>query len=136
VRAARALRSIAAADLLPTVDADGSFGARAPSSNAVSLSAKGVHDVYQGGFDASWELDLFGGIRRGVEAADATSVRPRRICTTRSSVSSPKVARNYVSYRGASKSSPSRGTNVDSQNSTLKLTRKRFDAGPDERARR
>ena len=29
------------------------------------------NDVYQAGFDASWELDVFGGTRRGVEAADA-----------------------------------------------------------------
>jgi len=28
--------------------------------------------VYQAGFDAAWELDLFGGIRRNVEAVTAT----------------------------------------------------------------
>ena len=47
---------------------------------ASSLRRRGVvstrsvgtsHDLYQAGFDASWELDIFGGVRRSIEAAGA-----------------------------------------------------------------
>ncbi len=57
-------------------------------------------DLYQAGFDASWELDVFGAVRRSVEAADAgleASMEDRRSVLV--SVLA-EVARNYVELRG------------------------------------
>ena len=31
-----------------------------------------IRTFHQNGFDANWEIDVFGGVRRSVEAADAT----------------------------------------------------------------
>jgi NodT family efflux transporter outer membrane factor (OMF) lipoprotein len=64
VREARARRGISSAGLFPTVDASGS--ARRSSGTEGT-----ERDLYSIGFDAGWELDLFGGVRRSVEAAGA-----------------------------------------------------------------
>jgi outer membrane protein, multidrug efflux system len=44
-----------------------------PSTQALITSLEQPVNIYQLGFDASWELDLFGKVRRSVEAADAQS---------------------------------------------------------------
>ena len=44
----------------------------APSSGGSFGIGNQVINIFQSGFDAQWELDFFGGIRRAVEAADAT----------------------------------------------------------------
>ena len=74
IRQARAMLRIAGADELPTVDVRGSFS-RIESSSTTYEAGRGLlmepHNLYQAGFDASWELDLFGGTRRRIEAARA-----------------------------------------------------------------
>ncbi|MDR2871519.1 MAG: efflux transporter outer membrane subunit [Xanthomonadaceae bacterium] len=56
-------------------------------------------DLYQGGFDASWELDLWGRIRRSIEAADAAiDVQAALLDQARLSITS-EVARNYFELR-------------------------------------
>ena len=69
VRAARAEREMAQADRLPTLDANAS-ASRTHSSGKTGLG--GTSRQYANSLDASWELDLFGGKRRAVEAAEAT----------------------------------------------------------------
>jgi NodT family efflux transporter outer membrane factor (OMF) lipoprotein len=69
VREARARRGSAAADLAPAVSASAS-AARTKSS--AESSAGATADLFRTGLDASWEIDLFGGTRRAVEAAAAT----------------------------------------------------------------
>jgi NodT family efflux transporter outer membrane factor (OMF) lipoprotein len=69
VRQARARLGISAADKYPSV---GSSGAATRSRGSENTGGSGSErDVYRAGFDAGWELDLFGGVRRGVEAAEA-----------------------------------------------------------------
>jgi NodT family efflux transporter outer membrane factor (OMF) lipoprotein len=70
LRQARAEREQIASASGPTVSAGGSGEARR-SSKALSSQAGGQSRTWQLGFDASWELDLFGGTRRAIEAADA-----------------------------------------------------------------
>ena len=50
-------------------------GSTSASTQALISSIERPVNIYQLGFDASWELDLFGKVRRGVEAADAQSVQ-------------------------------------------------------------
>jgi NodT family efflux transporter outer membrane factor (OMF) lipoprotein len=66
---ARSRRVIAGSARFPTLDAKGSV-----IRNEFSQTGRMPFEtstVYAGGFDAAWELDLFGGLRRQVEAADA-----------------------------------------------------------------
>jgi len=68
VREARALRGINEAALLPTLDGNAS------ASNSRSIIPNGTAiegELYTVGFDAGWELDIFGGKHRAVEAARA-----------------------------------------------------------------
>lgn len=68
VREARALRGVSKAALFPTLDA----GADASRSRTSSASSTGViTSLYSAGFDAGWELDIFGGRQRAVEASQA-----------------------------------------------------------------
>jgi len=68
VREARARLGISRAGLLPEVDAGGAYRRFRNSDNA---GAPGEGDFYTAGFDASWELDLFGRRRRAIEAAQS-----------------------------------------------------------------
>jgi multidrug efflux system outer membrane protein len=133
IRAERALRSVAAADLFPTVNAEGAYNRLRSSPNALGAQRGGtngqVENLYQAGFDASWELDLFGGIRRGVEAADAdvgAAVEDLRDVLVSLL---GEVASQYVSYRGAAQEVAIAESNLVSQRATLELTRRRLAAG-------
>jgi NodT family efflux transporter outer membrane factor (OMF) lipoprotein len=50
-----------------------SSGMSSPGEQQLISALERPVNIYQVGFDASWELDLFGKVRRGVEAADAQS---------------------------------------------------------------
>lgn len=68
LREARARLRVSRSGLLPTLDANGAHTRFRASDNA---GAPGDGGLYQVGFDAQWELDIFGGRRRAVEAARA-----------------------------------------------------------------
>lgn len=86
-------------------------------------------DLFQAGFDARWELDVFGGNRRAVEAADATieATEEFRRDVTVSLVS--EIARNYIELRAAQQRLAITNKNIDAQANTVDITRARFDAG-------
>jgi len=69
LKEARAQRDMAISDRFPTISASGS-ASRRRSSGETGLGR--TTELYDAGFDASWELDLFGGKRRAQEAAEAT----------------------------------------------------------------
>lgn len=71
LRQARAERVQIAAGLGPTVSAGGSGEALRSSKRLDDGTLGGQSRTWHAGFDASWELDLFGGTRRAVESADA-----------------------------------------------------------------
>lgn len=68
IRESRALRGISEASLFPTLDATASTMDHRSSENSGSGKES---RLYSAGFDAGWELDVFGGVRRSVEAAQA-----------------------------------------------------------------
>ena len=70
LRQARAERIQIASASLPTLGV-GAAGEARRGSKALGPLPGGESRTWQVGFDASWELDLFGGTRRAVEAADA-----------------------------------------------------------------
>lgn len=86
-------------------------------------------NLFQAGFDASWEIDVFGGIRRGVEAAEAeiqAAVEDERSVLV-SLIA--EVALNYVELRGFQRRLEIALDNIEIQRNSLALTEQRFGAG-------
>jgi len=135
VREARAQYGIASADLWPTVDGSSSYARERQSRHQPVLGAfpipKNVfeNDVYQAGFDASWEIDVFGGKRRAKEAAGAqvsASEFGRRDALI---TLLGDVARNYVELRGYQGRLAIANENIEAQERALAITRDRFAKG-------
>ena len=109
IKESRALRAEATAGFYPTLNADGNYGFY---HNAGPLFPANTHDYqfYAVGFDSLWELDVFGGIRRSVEAA-ADNLEAQRDAARGVVVSTEaEVARDYIELRTAQRGrrSPSR----------------------------
>ncbi|HEX7227561.1 MAG TPA: efflux transporter outer membrane subunit [Candidatus Binatia bacterium] len=137
IRESRALRSATASDAWPQLDAAGSYARSRSSENALSrgagesssFGANGARDLFRAGFDASWEIDIFGGVRRRVEAADANvaaSLEERRNALV---TLLGDVARNYIELRGFQRRLTVARSNLRAQQETSDLTRVRFEAG-------
>jgi len=89
----------------------------------------GRTNLYQAGFDAGWEIDVFGGTRRAIESAQygyEAQVEARRnaLVTLLS-----EVARNYIALRGLQHELAIVQNNIATQDDTLRLTRSKFEAG-------
>ena len=130
IRESRALRSSASAAQFPTINTSANYTRYRHSDNTPGATpASPWYDLYQGGFDASWEIDIFGGLRRAVEATGAdldASVENRRdVLVTLLS----EVARNYLQVRGSRLRIAIARENIIIQQQTLELTRARFQAG-------
>jgi NodT family efflux transporter outer membrane factor (OMF) lipoprotein len=137
VREARAQYRIASADFWPTLDADGSFARQRESKNQPLVGPRdhlppGIpfqNSYYQSGFDASWEVDVFGGTRRATEAARAqvaaTQFGERDVLVTLLG----EVARNYVEARGYQRRLEIARDNIRAQEQSLAITQNRFSNG-------
>lgn len=137
---ARADRVVAVAAGLPLVDARAYANRRqnnftGQSGNSVvgttgGFGLGGQHiDIMQFGFDMSWELDIFGHIRRGIEAADAhIGVEIDNVRDVLVSLLG-EVARSYVDLRLAQRQKSIAAANLAAQTDTVQLTRHRNRAG-------
>jgi outer membrane protein, multidrug efflux system len=126
---ARAERRAAKLDLLPTVTASGGYTEERLSA-AESLFGEPIDArYYDAGFDAFWELDFFGRVRRNVEAQSAqvqgaeASLRDAQVSVT------AEVARSYFELRGEQTQLAVALRNVDNQRETLQLTQALLDGG-------
>lgn len=131
LQAARAARRLAGFDQYPTVTLAGSYTHRLDSSQ--QLPGVDRHDrefdTAQAGFDGLWELDLFGRVRRNVEAARADlGASAATLQDARVSVIA-ETARDYFILRGLQDQLALTMRNADNQLSTVKLTRTRLEAG-------
>ena len=78
------------------VDAIGGAG---PAREALRQFLASPYTTYDAGFDASWELDLWGRVRRAIEAADANADQARALLgQVRLSVRA-ELARDYYDLR-------------------------------------
>lgn len=84
---------------------------------------------YDAGLAALWELDLFGRVRRGVEAAGADADAAVADLRDAQVLVAAEVARNYVELRGAQKRLAVARTNLGYQTETVELTRVRLELG-------
>ncbi|MFA7632307.1 MAG: efflux transporter outer membrane subunit [Thiohalomonadaceae bacterium] len=131
---ARALRDRATGAYAPSIDVAGSVTRHRQSENGPLPigSIPGMdrdQTIYEAGFDAAWEIDLFGRTQRTVESAEATlqAVQADAI-NARISVAA-EVARSYLTLRGAQRELAAREASVETLKQTLNLVRKRFEAG-------
>jgi outer membrane protein, multidrug efflux system len=133
LRESRARRGVAGAARYPTLGASASAG-RTGSLASTTGGAGGGGTTVTGnqlsaGLDASWELDVFGGVRRGVEAAVADEQSSEAsLQDTRVSLAA-EVARTYVEVRSVQIRLTIARTNLASQTETLGLTEYRARAG-------
>ena len=79
-------------------------------------------NLFQAGFDATWELDVFGGIRRAVEAADADIAASEESRRDALVTLLAEVALNYVQLRGSQQRLVIARENIKSQQNTVELT--------------
>jgi multidrug efflux system outer membrane protein len=85
--------------------------------------------TYTLGFDASWEIDLFGHVRRSIEAARADLGAQQENLRDAQVAIAAEIARNYYELRGAQRRLQVARDNLDSARQTLELTRTRYEAG-------
>jgi NodT family efflux transporter outer membrane factor (OMF) lipoprotein len=100
-----------------------------PSSTASSGSAATNLDIYSAGFDASWEIDLFGGVRRGIESANGTFQAQEASFQDSQVQLASEVARNYVNLRDVQQRIRLGAESAQVQTQALALTRQRRAAG-------
>jgi len=129
VREARALRRNSAFDLAPSLNAGGGY-TKARAANATRLPGNPRDtELYDAGFDAFWELDFFGGVRRGVEASNAQYGAVEAAARDAQVIVTAEVTRTYFELRGEQQQLDVANRNVANQKDTLELARVRLDAG-------
>ncbi|MDE2514441.1 MAG: efflux transporter outer membrane subunit [Rhodospirillales bacterium] len=155
----RAALGIAGADRFPSVGGNASYQRELPSSRGVfsalgsdaagvqsagqaasgapGTSAGGINgaaqqnpiDIYQYGFDASWELDLWGRVRRKVESAQAGVTAAEEARRGALVTALAEVARDYVDLRGTQEEMKIARDNLKTAQESLSLTRARAAGG-------
>jgi len=138
IREARAARRIAASAALPQVDVEGAYS-RAKRSDAVPpfKSAPGGNspfgpreqNAFEAGFDAGWEIDVFGGVRRDKEAALAQLQAAEEVRRDVLITLLADVARNYAELRGTQQQLQILEETLRSERDTLELANARLEAG-------
>ena len=130
LRQARALRRQSQFDLLPVAEGTASYNDTRYSRayDPFGGTSRGI-ELYDAGFDATWELDFFGRVRRSVQAntaeAQAAEANRRDVMVTLIS----EVARNYFELVGAQSELAVVRRNADNQRETLKITEAILDGG-------
>jgi NodT family efflux transporter outer membrane factor (OMF) lipoprotein len=128
---ARASHRLAAFDLAPTVTASGSALRTRQSMAAIpGLSAPlPERDLYDFGFDATWELDVFGRVRRNVSSQSALVTSAEHSLDDAEINVSAEVGLTYFQLRGAQRQLEVARRNAEVQRKTVALTEDRLAAG-------
>lgn len=131
LQASRAAARFTGFDAFPTITTSGFYTRARASANQLPGATRDerTFDTYDVGFDAAWELDLFGRVRRSKEAARADVGSAE--ATLRDAIVSvtAEVARNYCVLRGLQDQLAVAERNEVNQRRTLELTQVRLDAG-------
>ncbi len=146
----RAQLGIARASELPTFNGNASYtrqqasnhgvfvvipsaaGANGASGNTVGgVQSHGLQpfDIWQGGFDASWEVDFWGRVKRSVESAGASAEAASEAKRAALTSSLAEVARDYVQLRGVQTQLQIARDNVGIARQSLNLTQQRAAGG-------
>jgi NodT family efflux transporter outer membrane factor (OMF) lipoprotein len=115
----------------PTQSQPQSASGSAPLGVAAMPGSKGspAYNLYQAGFDASWEIDIWGRVRRTVEAASAMSEASYEDRNAVLLSARAELARDYIELRDTQDLLQIAKQNLDIANDVLKLTRVRAHEG-------
>lgn len=132
VRESRAERDAAAGSLWPSLGSSGAYSRNRWGQNGFPPVPAGIpldYNLYSAGFDAGWELDVFGGTRRTVESANAeiqvAEYNQRDVLVSLLA----ETARNYIEMRGYQQRLAITLGNIKVQEEILDLTSNRFEHG-------
>ncbi|HEY7886785.1 MAG TPA: efflux transporter outer membrane subunit [Steroidobacteraceae bacterium] len=126
---ARALRNGSRFDLAPTVTASGGYTKQRTPAVENPFGGAYTTRLYNAGFDATWELDFFGGVRRNIQARNAElEGAVANLHDAQVSVIA-EVARNYFELRGEQTQLAVARANVKNQEQVLQLTQAQRTAG-------
>ena len=131
VREARAERDVAFGRLWPSVGSSASYSRnRWPQNSQIALPpGRADYNLYNAAFDAAWEIDVFGGVRRSVEAAGAeigvAEAGQRGVLVSLLA----ELGRNYIESRGYQQRLVITRQNIGVQKKALDLTRSRYRSG-------
>ena len=132
VKQARAQVGVARGELLPALDASGSYS-QSKTSEYDAVPGGPVIDNTQIGANASWEIDFWGRIRRSVESATADWQASEEDRVDIMITLYAEVAQAYFDLRSAQARLGAAYENIISQKEVLKLTESRFRNGPGHR---
>ena len=129
-RQARAVADQARAGLFPTVSATGSATrSKSPSLANAPSNARGAVNTFNVTGDASWELDLWGKVRRSIESGEASwQASAADLEAARLSVRA-SLAQNYFALRVAASTQRMLEDTVAAYQRSLELTKNRYTAG-------
>jgi len=126
---ARALARAEFFSFFPTVTSDASY-TNSRSSVSQSFAGQGRNsEAYDAGFQASWELDLWGRVRRSNWAAWADAESAEALRQDTMVAISSEVARVYLDLRGVQNQLAVAQRNAQNQRETLKLTESLLQGG-------
>lgn len=126
LREARARRTVARSGLYPEV---GASATASRSKSSEEIGSGDTRNAFSAGFDASWEIDVFGGVRRGIEAAQADLESSEADLHNTQVSLAAEVALNYVELRAFQNRLAIARDNLAAQAETLQLTDWRAQAG-------
>lgn len=150
IRQARAAVGVTTSSIFPAVNAAGSYSRSfsAAGGSTVVVTSTGVgtgtttggttttkrvgpkpQDFFQAGFDASWELDVFGGLRRNIEAADYTLEAAEEDRRDVLITVLGEVATDYIALRGFQQETVIAQENLASQVHNADIARKKRQVG-------
>jgi len=130
LRQARALADQARAGLFPALSANASATrANAPSLPNAPSFANGPVNNFSASLNASWELDLWGRVRRSVEAGEAEAQASAADLEAARLSAQATLAQNYLSLRVADANRRTLEETVEAYQRTVQLTRHRYAAG-------
>jgi multidrug efflux system outer membrane protein len=122
----RASRRVSEAGRYPSVSTSASASS---IKNSDAVAPQPERTLYDAGFDATWEIDVFGATRRGVEAATADiAASQANMDNVRVSLVA-EVARNCVELRSYQRRLAIARENLASQSETLQITEWRYESG-------
>lgn len=126
IREARAARGVAESQFYPSVGASGSYNLTRTEKNGEVGTTR---ELFASGLDAGWEIDLFGGVRRANEAAQATYEASEEDYRMVHVTLAAEVALNYIDVRTLQDRLAIVEENLKLQTETYELTTYRQKAG-------
>ncbi|NOY00111.1 MAG: efflux transporter outer membrane subunit [Verrucomicrobia bacterium] len=130
INEARARRGVAYSQLFPDAAATADYRRTRISESLLSFPLpNNPGNTFSVGFDSGWEIDVFGGLQRSIESAQASveaSVEAYRDVLVSLEA---EVALNYIEMRTLQKRIYLAKENITRQRDSHKLTKDRFDAG-------